>query len=102
MNKRETKNVSVCFPNETERKIFVETLTDAERKLRGMMLIQTIASVGMLFFLIGFAIYLAHSKGYPFNENVAMAFVCMGFGGLSFPLMCSVADLFGWIKDTFF
>lgn len=66
------------------------------------MLIQTIASVGMLFFLIGFSIFLAHIKGYPFNENVGWAFICMGFGGLSFPLVCSVFDLFGWIKDTFF
>ena len=102
MRKRETKSVSVYLLNETEQKIFVETLTDAERKLRGMMLIQTIASVGMLFFLIGFSIFLAHSKGYPFNETVGWAFICMGFGGLSFPLVCSVVDLFLWIKDTFF
>ena len=77
-------------------------LTDVKRKLRGMMLIKTIASVGMLFFLIGFAIFLAHSKGYPFNENVGMAFICMGFGGLLCPLVNSIVDLFGWIKETFF
>lgn len=102
MRKRETKSVNIYLPNETEQQIFVEEMTDVKRKLRGKMLIQTIASVGMLFFLIGFAIHLAHSKGYPFNEDIGMAFTCMGAGGLSFPLVCSVVDLFRWIKDTFF
>lgn len=102
MRKQETKNVSVRFHNEADSKIFFDTMHRVKRKLTVMTMIQMVASIGMLFFLIGFAINYAHDKGYPFSEDVAIAFCVMGFSGLLFPLVSSVFDLFEWVKDTFF